>query len=234
MVLGAGFVVEIQVAVLEGDPRGGRESALIAEQQVAPVHHRGVGERVVGVEVEGVLTLLGQAHVSGDEAGPVATRVILIDDQGTRAGARGDRTVGIGPGLVGEEREDLLRVAVEVEHAVRDGQEVVGLEGVLDTCSKAHGALVDGDLAAERVGAEAGEPVDLRGRGRDDQRACAGLDRRDGAVGDAVAAVHRGIDGQLGRADRPDVERGRGVDLVHHAAGDDGGAAVTDEDAARL
>ena len=93
--------------------------------------------------------------------------------------------------------------------------------------------MVEDELSAQRIHTDTGEPIDLRGRRRDHQRASTGLDGGDGGVADTIAATHRGSDGQLSRPDRPEIERGEGAGLTEYATVNRGDATVTNQDAAR-
>ena len=230
-VLRAGSAIEKEAAILNGDTRGVRQRRFVAEDDVATVEQRSVRVSLVGIERQGILTLPREADVARDAAGPITASIILIDDERARAAARSDCAVRISPGLIAEERVDLLDVAVEVEDAVGQRHVIIGHDCVLNARTELDRALIDDELTTESVGTQARQPVDERGRRSNHEGAGTRLDGRDGTVSEAITAVHGGTDRQLRRTDDPEVERREVVRLIEHATAEDGGATMTHEDA---
>ena len=229
VVLEAVLVVEVQVGVTDVEGAGRREGGVAVHDGQAAVDQRRAGVRAVAPEVDRALTRAGEAHVAGEAGGQLAAAVVGVHHEVAVAGvARDDRAL-VGDDGFREHAVGELGLAVEIEGAADDGEVVVRLDGV--RAAELDRALVEHEEAAERVGTDGAEAVDGRDRGSDGERALAGLDQRRAAVADAVAARERGRDGEV--AEGPDVEAGGGGrDLVDDAAGDDGGAARADEDAA--
>ena len=169
-----------------------------------------------------------------DRTSPIAGGVVVVIEEVRRVGGgvHHDGVIGVVI-LVREHAVEELRATVEVQRTTGERGEVVGLDGVGESSAEAHGPFVQDELAAEGIGADGREADNRRGRRIDDEGTRTRLDEGNSPVRGAVAAVHRRIDRQLGRADRPDIERRGGVDLIKHAAGDDGGAAIAHKDTTR-
>ena len=130
-----------------------------------------------------------------------------------------------------EEAVGLERGTVEVQRAAHRGEEVIRLDGVVDASAELERALIEDELARERIGTRRGEAVDGRGDRGNRELAWAVLDQRHAGVRDAVAAREGRIDRQV--TDRPDGERREVVREVEDAARDGRVAAGADQDAAR-
>ena len=169
-----------------------------------------------------------------DRTSPIAGGVVVVIEEVRRVagGVHHDGVIGVVI-LVREHAVEELRAAVEVQRTASERGVVVGLDGVGESGAKAHGPFVQHELAAEGIGADGRETDNRRGRRIDDEGTRTRLDEGNSPVRGAVAAVHRRIDRQLGRANRPDIERRGGVDLIKHAAGNDGGAAIAHKDTTR-
>ena len=221
-------ILEVEIGGIDVQRGGTREGRVAIHHGQAAVDQRLAGVVAGTPEVQGIQARAGEAHVARDAGGDLAAEVIGVDQEMAVAVVAGDQRAAVGDRRLGEDTPEQLGLAVEVE-GTTDGREVViGLNGVGRT--ELDRALVDGEKAAQGVGADCAEPVDRRGDRGDGERARARLDERWATAADAVAARERGTDGQV--ADRPDVEPAEAVDLVDHAAGDRRGAARADEDAA--
>ena len=222
-------VLEVEVTEVQVDRRGRRQTGVLIHDREAAVDEGRAGIGQVGVEVERAVTGLGELHISRDSTREVTG--IRRDHQVTRAAGAGDISpVAWDPGVV-EEAVGLQRGAIEVQRAGHRGEVVVRLDGVVDAGAELERALIEDELARERIRARRGEAVDGRGDRGDRERARPVLDQRHIAAGDAVTAREGRIDRQV--ADRPDSERREVVREVEDTARDGRGAAGADQDTAR-
>ena len=227
---GGTTVIELQRRVRELEGVDARQGGLGNQVGRAAVEQGLARERQRAVQREGVLARADEARGALDLTGPGAGVVVLVHDERAAGGARDD-AVHVRDRAVAEERISLLDLAVEVEGAAGQRKVVVRLDGVVR--EELHRAVIDHELSAEGVGALGGEAVDRGERRLQRERAGAGLDGADVAVGDAVAAVERRDEVEV--TDRPEVERREIAGLVEDAAGEERRAgAVADEDTAAL
>ena len=169
-----------------------------------------------------------------DRTSPIAGGVVVVIEEVRRVAGRvhHDGVIGVVI-LVREHAAEELRAAVEVQRTAGERGEIIGLDGVGESSAEAHGPFVQHELAAEGIGADGRETDNRRGRRIDDEGTRTRLDEGNSPVRGAVTAVHRGVNRQLGRTNRPDIEGRGGVDLIKHATGNDGGAAIAHKDTTR-